>query len=178
MTLTTFFRSHSVTLALGAGLLALILLGGCARLISLTPPEPGGSAPTDPVATRIALILRLQEPLDLTPEQIYQLMRVVHDTDQIARAHATTLRVQEVNLAKLLAENPPNLERAEATIRALAAARGELRIEQLRGVTRALALLTDAQQRRLVTLGLSLDTLAPPGPGTANEAPAREISRD
>lgn len=109
----------------------------------------------------------------LTPEQIYQLTRVANETDQAVRQRVTALQLYKRTLAGFLAGESLDLGRAEAIVWTLGIARIQLHIEQLRGVARAMDLLTAKQQQRLRGLGFSLESLALFGPEATDEsAPA------
>ncbi len=114
------------------------------------PDVPALGGPLSPAERPlISFMLEHRTELALTPEQVRRLEALRQEFAREAIRREADIRVAEMDLAALLAEDPPDLPRAEAKIRELAQLRAEYRIARLRTIEQGRALLTPEQRARL-----------------------------
>ncbi len=132
------------------------------------------SDPTD--RPLITIMLHHRSELGLSPEQVSRLEALRGDFSKEAIRRDADIRIAELDLARLLEQEPPDFTKVEAKVRESAQLRADLRIARLRAVEQGKAVLTPEQRTRLQTM-LSGGMHHGPGGGPSG-APAPRRSAD
>jgi Spy/CpxP family protein refolding chaperone len=112
-----------------------------------------GRMPGDPAARPlITIMLHHRSELGLSPEQVSRLEELRAEFSREAIRRDADIRIAELDLAKLLEQEPPDLAKVEAKVRESAQLRADLRIARLRAVEQGKAVLTPEQRTRLQTM--------------------------
>jgi Spy/CpxP family protein refolding chaperone len=122
------------------------------------PGAPGAMvAPASPAERPlITMMLHHRSELGLSDEQVSRLEALRGEFAREAIRRDADIRIAELDLAALLAQNPVDLARAETKIRELGQLRAELRIARLRTLERGKALLSAEQRQKLGALADSM----------------------
>jgi Spy/CpxP family protein refolding chaperone len=100
----------------------------------------------------ITIMLHHRTELGLSPDQITRLEALRGDFTREAIRRGADIRIAELDLASLLAQDAVDLAKAEAKMREVAQLRADLRIARLRAVEQGKAILTSEQRTRLQAL--------------------------
>lgn len=121
-------------------------------------PAPGAMAPPASPAERplITMMLHHRGELGLSDEQVSRLEALRGEFAREAIRRDADIRIAELDLAALLAQNPVDLARAETKIRELGQLRAELRIARLRTLEQGKAVLSAEQRQKLGALADSM----------------------
>jgi Spy/CpxP family protein refolding chaperone len=125
-------------------------------------PDPAASPAERPLIT---MMLHHRAELGLTPDQIGRLEALRSDFAREAIRREADIRVAELDLAGLLAQNPVDAAKAEAKIREVAQLRADLRVERFRTIEQGKKVLTPEQRVKLEALVGSMHGPAMHGPG-------------
>jgi Spy/CpxP family protein refolding chaperone len=101
----------------------------------------------------ISIMLNHRDDLGLSDEQVGKLFSLRDGFEKEARAKSAEIQKAEEELGQLLAQDPVDLTKAEAKIKAVEAMRTTLRLGRLKTVEGGKALLTPEQRKKLGTLG-------------------------
>jgi len=129
---------------------------------------PGGPSPAE--RPLITIMLHHRTELGLTPEQVSRLEALRGEFAREAIRREADLRIAELDLAGLLAQEPLEMARVEAKVREAAQLQADLRIARLRTLEQGKAVLTPEQRARLGSLLGGGDM---PGPRRAAATGAR-----
>lgn len=112
---------------------------------------PGRGDPAASPAERplITIMLHHRAELGLTPEQVGRLEALRGEFTREAIRRDAEIRIAELDVATLLAQDPVDLASAEAKIREVAQLRAELRVARLRTIEQGKGVLTPEQKTRL-----------------------------
>jgi len=103
-------------------------------------------------------VMRHQQELALTPDQVQGFQRLATDYRRDAIKRDADMKLARVDLGTLLRPDPANpgkpvdMAQAEAKIREIEKARGDMMLNRLRAMEQGKALLTPEQRAKLVTL--------------------------
>jgi Spy/CpxP family protein refolding chaperone len=130
---------------------------------------PGGPAPSPAERPLITIMLHHRTELGLTPEQVSRLEALRGEFAREAIRREADLRIAELDLAGLLAQEPLEMARVEAKVREAAQLQADLRIARLRTLEQGKAILTPEQRAKLGSLlggGVMPGTRRAAGTGT------------
>jgi Spy/CpxP family protein refolding chaperone len=112
-----------------------------------------GRMPGEPAARPlITIMLHHRSELGLSPEQVSRLEELRAEFNREAIRRDADIRIVELDLAKLLEQEAPDLAKVEAKVREAAQLRADLRIARLRAVEQGKAVLMPEQRTRLQTM--------------------------
>lgn len=103
-------------------------------------------------------VMRHRQELGLTPDQMQGFQRLATDFRRDAIKREADMKLARVDLGTLLRPDPANpgkpvdMAQAEAKIREIEKARGDMMLNRLRAMEQGKALLTPEQRAKLVTL--------------------------
>jgi Spy/CpxP family protein refolding chaperone len=97
----------------------------------------------------ISLMLRNRERLGLSDDQVKKLEQLRADFEKLSIRNDAELRVAELDLTDLLQTQSRDLTKIEAKIREIERLRADLRIERIRAIEKAKALLSADQRKKL-----------------------------
>ena len=104
------------------------------------------------------LVMRHRQELGLTPAQVESFQKLATDVRRDAIKREADMKLARVDLGTLLRPDPANpgktvdLALAEAKVREIERARGDMMMSRLRAMEQGRALLTPEQRAKLVTL--------------------------
>ena len=110
---------------------------------------PWGPPPAPAERPLITFMLDHRDELALTPEQTTRLEALRNDFTRESIRREADIRVAEMDLGALLAEDRLDMAKVEAKVRELAKLRADLRIERLRTIEQGRAVLTPEQRTKL-----------------------------
>ena len=116
----------------------------------------------------ISMMLSHAQELGLTPEQEKQLRDLRTEFTKESIRRTAEIRVAEIELDALLAEEAWNLAEIEPKVKEIATLRGELRLERIKTLEAGRALLTPEQLQKLKQVGHQMRPMM--GPGTMGPA--------
>lgn len=95
---------------------------------------------------------QLREKLDLSDEQVAQIKQIAVDVHQQNSVYHTAMKEDFHQVAKVLIANPNDVDRAESLLEQNENARKQFRQNILKGVSRALNVLTPEQRSKLADI--------------------------
>lgn len=95
------------------------------------------------------VLRHVKNELDITSEQQTQLREIAKEVHEQNKQYRQSMHSGFRDVARLLIAEPDNVDGAEALLDQQAAARKEMRANALRGVSRALKVLTPEQRYKL-----------------------------
>lgn len=110
---------------------------------------PWGSRPAPVERPLITFMLDHRDELALTPEQTGRLEALRTDFARESIRREAEIRIAELDLAALLAEERLDMAKVEVKVRELAKLRADLRIERIRAIEQGRAVLTPEQRTKL-----------------------------
>ena len=133
-----------------------------------------GRMMTGPDRPLITIMLHHRADLGLNPEQVTRLETLRGEFARDAIRREADIRIAELDLAGLLAQEPMDLPKVEAKVREVAQLRADLRIARLRAIEQGKTVLTPEQRTRLQGLLASMPHHQPGGPATPAPTPRRD----
>ncbi|MGH7845961.1 MAG: Spy/CpxP family protein refolding chaperone [Candidatus Binatia bacterium] len=103
----------------------------------------------------ISLMLAHRERLELSPEQVQDLEQLSHDYRREAIRSEADLRIAEIDLEKLLKDDPMDLDRVKTKLQEIERMRADGRFLRIRTSEQGKALLSPEQREKLQTLAVS-----------------------
>ena len=111
-----------------------------------------GRAMNEPDRPLITIMLHHRGELGLSPEQVSRLEALRGEFSREAIRRDAEIRIAELDLAALLAEEPVDFAKVEPKVREVSQLRDDLRIARLRVIEQGKAVLTPEQRTRLQTV--------------------------
>ncbi|HWP57347.1 MAG TPA: periplasmic heavy metal sensor [Candidatus Acidoferrales bacterium] len=100
----------------------------------------------------VSLMLERRAELELSPDQVEELERLRHEFEREAIRFEADLRIAEIDLQKLLKEEPVNLHKVEDALREIERLRADQRLARIRAIEQGKALLSAEQREKLANL--------------------------
>jgi Spy/CpxP family protein refolding chaperone len=159
-------------------------LGSLGAQLAQPLPGRGGKGPMGPTGRGmgdpterplITIMLHHRSELALSPEQVSRLEALRGEFAREAIRRDADIRIAEMDLAALLAQEPADLAKVEAKVREVAQLRADLRIARLRTIEQGRTLLTPEQRTRLqgvLSSGMHHGSGEDPGRSTAPRSSA------
>jgi len=97
----------------------------------------------------ITFMLRHRDDLRLSDSQVKDLERLRTDFEREAIRKEADIRIAEMDLSRLLENDPVDIGRAEAKVREIEKLRADLRVSRIRTIEAGMARLNDEQRARL-----------------------------
>jgi len=103
----------------------------------------------------ISLMLEHREELELSRKQVQELERLRHDYQREVIRSEADLRIAEIDLEKLLKDDPVDLDQVKAKLQEIERVRADDRFRRIRTIEQGKALLSPEQREKLDTLAMS-----------------------
>ena len=122
------------------------------------PPDHGGSMGGKLTARNplISIMLRHQERLGLSEEQVTSLQALRSNFEKKAIKLRADLRVAEIELDELLEKETVDLEAVESKVKQIEGLRARVRVSRIRTIEEGRSLLNSGQRKKLANLPVEL----------------------
>ncbi|MFB3817441.1 MAG: Spy/CpxP family protein refolding chaperone [Candidatus Methylomirabilales bacterium] len=160
----------------GGGMMGPGMMGG-----GMMPPRDRGEGGPAHEGPLISIMLRHRQELGLTPEQERKLQDLRTEATKDSIRRTAEIRVAEVDLDALLAQDTWDVAAIEAKARQIAGLQADRRVSRLKTLAAGRAVLTSEQLQRLREVGhrgpggpgARQPGMGPAGPGRPAPGPAR-----
>jgi hypothetical protein len=103
----------------------------------------------------ISFMLARREELELSRKQVQELEQLRHDYQREVIRSEADLRIAEIDLEKLLKDDPIDLDQVKAKLQEIERVRADDRFRRIRTIEQGKALLSPEQREKLDTLAMS-----------------------